>query len=165
MADEKAAKKIEPPNECLSKVRIGGPLAVTDDVLEQAQADLPGLSALFFESIEEDIEALDAKLKEMTDDPDSQKEVLDEIARVAHDVTGNGGTLGYDLLTVVGNQLRHFLENATLPLNELGQEVVELHIYALHAIFTQKLSGDGGDIGAELMSGLTRIIEKWEASA
>jgi hypothetical protein len=42
--------------------------------------------------------------------------------------------------------------------------VVELHIHALQAIFTQKLSGDGGDVGAKLMSGLTRVIDKWEAS-
>ncbi len=165
MADDKGAKKIQPPNQFLDKVKIDGPLAVTDDVLERAQAALPGLSNAFFESIEQDIDALCARLKEMPDEEDAQKEILDEISRVAHDVTGNGGTLGYDLLTIVGNQLGRFLENAPLPLNELGQEVVELHIHALQAIFTQKLSGDGGDVGAKLMSGLTRVIDKWEASA
>ena len=49
-------------------------------------------------------------------------------------------------------------------ITETEVEVLSMHIDALKAISATKIKGDGGPIGQELMSGLKKVIVKYNSA-
>ena len=81
------------------------------------------------------------------------------IFRVAHEIKGQGGSFGYDLMTLIGNQLCHFVEE----LAEAGPsevEVIGLHLDALKLVMAKQMRGDGGRAGQALLQGLEKVVSK-----
>jgi hypothetical protein len=78
---------------------------------------------------------------------------------VAHDIKGQGGSFGYHLMTAVGNQLCRFIENcSTWGPAEL--DAVKVHIDAMKLVIAQRMEGDGGKVGENLVGGLQAVVAK-----
>jgi len=152
------------PDRLKSKVKTGGPWAVTGAVLDKAQKSIDDLSDQFAEQLAVDIADMVAVHGQLVGDDCDPSECLKQMFHIAHNLKGNGGTFGFDLVTDINYLLCRFIERLDLPLPPQSTEVIYLHINALKAVQAQNLTGGGGEVGKSLLNGLEQVIEKWGQS-
>lgn len=94
------------------------------------------------------------------DTPESREPVFKTLSEIAHDLKGQGGTFGYNLISHFGASLYI----ATRPREDYEDsqvEIIKAHIDAMRAVIKGRIKGDGGDIGVELTKTLDAAIEKY----
>ena len=79
---------------------------------------------------------------------------------LAHELRGQGGTFGYPIITRVGEML-YKTTLAPCPTEDRAVKVIKAHVDTMRRVFRDKVTGDGGDIGVELMNELERAIRKY----
>ncbi len=132
-----------------------------DDVPEavrKAEAAVAALAQNFTEWMRAD---LDKALASLADARASQPEngaPLREIFDVCHNIKGQGGTFGYDLITHFGASLCNFIRDAG-PASERKLKVVEAHLTAIRFILDRDIRGDGGQVGKQLQAKLRSLVE------
>jgi hypothetical protein len=84
------------------------------------------------------------------------------VGALAHELKGQGGTFGYPLTSVFGKSLNEFTERET-TVTDNHLEIVKAHIDVMRAVIKDRVSGDGGDVGRELIMVLERAIKKYIA--
>ncbi len=91
------------------------------------------------------------------DDPAGVQSML----RICWDMKGLGGSFGFPLVTEITHFLSNYLEHcANSPETSVSAAVVQPHIDALYVVLSQKIAGDGGAIGRELVRGLETVVLK-----
>lgn len=149
------------PNSLKEKAGGGGFKGTAEiplDLLEEAEQQLER-AALDFTTW-----ALDY-LKKLSDLCDEALEVagkrgkhFQEINLLALELRGQGGTFGYPLITTFGKMLYDTtLEGCREDDNAVG--IVKSHIDSMRAVLREKIAGDGGKIGRELLASLQKAIE------
>jgi len=159
MSDDEEVQVIKPPSTLKSKVGTGGPGAVDLETLEKAEAVIAGLSDSYLEWVEEDLKKLDSAMAKLKAEPDKGKEHLDKVFQISHDIKGQGGSFGYQMMTIIGDQLCRLVEK----MDEAGPaeiKVIDLHIDALKMVIAKRMEGDGGVEGEALFSGLDKVVAK-----
>lgn len=151
-------------NSLIKKVKIGGPSGVTEEVLANAELELQNLSEDYLKHSAEYVLELQSLLAELRSDPSESKKKLEEMYMIAHSLKGNGGTFGFILITNIAHLLCLLLDKVSVPPDEFTLQAIEVHITSLGTVNTNKLSGDGGEIGNSLLDGLDQIHEKWECA-
>lgn len=158
MADDKL-EVINPPNALKEKVGTGGPGAVDLEALERAEQVIAGMTDSYLEWVAEDLKKMDeafARLQAATGD---RKEEMDAIFQVSHDIKGQGGSFGYDLMTAIGNELCRLIEKLeTVGPAEI--EAIKLHIDSLKLVIGQDMKGQGGKEGERILAGLQQVCDK-----
>jgi len=151
---------INPPNRLKAKVRAGGPGAVDADALRRAEAAIANMADQYLEWVVQDLERIGKAFEDLKSA--SQKDFqakLDAIFKVSHDIKGQGGSFGYDMMTSVGNQLCRLIEQSD-PSNPKLIESIGVHIESLNLIISQRITGNGGQVGEQILSGLGKVLEK-----
>lgn len=151
-------KFITPPNTLKGKVTYG-PGGVDLDALERAEAVIANLQGNYLTWVQDDLVKLQQFYDLAKSDEANRPKHVEEIFRVAHDVKGQGGSFDYHLMTAVGNQLCRFIEN-TSPIGAAELNAIKVHIDAMKLIIAQRMEGDGGKVGENLVSGLQAIVAK-----
>ena len=151
---------ITPPNLLKSKVKTGGPGAVDAAALERAEAAISDMTDQYLEWVEQDLLRIedaftDLKAAKSADIP----EKLQVIYQISHDIKGQGGSFGYDMMTAAGNCLCRLIEHAD-PENPKLIDAIEVHIDALKLIISQHIKGDGGNTGKRMLDGLEQVFDK-----
>jgi len=81
------------------------------------------------------------------------------VFQVSHDIKGQGGSFGYDLMTAIGNELCRLIEKADkIGAGEVA--AVKIHIDALKLVIAEDLKGTGGKEGEKMLSGLQQVCDK-----
>ncbi len=160
MADDTRPRMIRPPDNLKRKVIAGGPGAVAPDVLEKAEAAITGLTGNYLQWVEDDLTRIQEAYETLAAASGAEtKAALDKVFLIAHDMKGQGGSFGYDLITIVGNQLCRLIEK----MDEIGRsemEVIRLHVETMKLVITKDMRGDGGPQGAQLLKGLEQVVAK-----
>jgi hypothetical protein len=107
----------------------------------------------------EDMVKLQAALGELIAVEGDQKEQIAKVFQISHDMKGQGGSFGYDLITTIGNGLCRYLEDR----EEVGPaeiEAIKIHVGSMYLVLTQGIKGEGGDAGVQLLNGLEPVIAK-----
>lgn len=156
MNDSDESALIDPPSKLAAKVqkKAGKDL---DDLLANADAEVAKLSSSYTEWVQEDLVNLANALSQARADAPHRKNHLEELYTIAHDMKGQGGTFGYNLITSIGASLCRFVER----LEDAGDrdlEIVSAHIEAMKVVIRQQVQGDGGDIGRKIVVGLERAV-------
>jgi len=166
MADEKngeeqagAATLIEPPKTLQDKVGPPQPGGIDLSALERAEAVISDLSGQYIEWVQEDLKNIQEAFDQLKAQGGTDATLLKKIFSISHDVKGQGGSFGYDLMTTVGNSLCRFTEDKD-SLNPQHLDIVKLHIDTLKLIITQDIQGDGGAMGQKILTGLTLAADK-----
>ena len=152
---------IRPPDTLRSKVTEGGPGAVDLAALERAEEVIASLTDNYLEWVQEDLAKLQKTYDDLaakTDD-EGRKEGAEAVFQIAHDIKGQGGSFGYDLMTVIGNSLCRFIEKS----DEIGPkhvQVVKVHVDSLKLVIAEGMEGDGGAAGEQLLKGLDLVVQK-----
>lgn len=160
MSDDEKARLIKAPTTLNKKVTIGGPGAVDAAALERAEQVITKLAVNYLDWAREDLAKLQSALVKLKSGEGDMSENLDAVFQLSHDIKGQGGSFEYNLMTIIGNQLCRYIEHLGGEATAPQIEVIEIHVNALHAVIKQKLKGDGGPVGDQLLSGLEMVFEK-----
>ncbi len=150
---------IHPPNPLKMKVGVGGPGAVTPEALERAEAVIADLADDYLAWAEEDLTKLQAAMASLKAAEGDNSAEVEAIFQIAHDVKGQGGSFGYQLMTEIGDHLCRFLESLESA-NPAEIDVIGLHIDALRLVISEKMKGDCGKAGNSLYKGLEMVVAK-----
>lgn len=155
MSKENEATYIQPATSLRDKVRsekgADSPIAEMETVIKQM---LPEYEL----RARKDMDALTALHAELEKDQ-SNEELRDKIFKVCHNVKGQGGTFGYDLITTVGNDLCRFIEKP-FPLDDKKIKLIDHHIRAMKMIFEKKMTGDDNAQGNKIVITLREMVSK-----
>ena len=159
MTDD-VSRVFRPPNTLSAKVTKGGPGAVNLATLEKAEQVIADLATNYLEWVEDDLQRLQGAFADLKDGNGDQSLALNKIFELVHDMKGQGGTFGYNLMTVIGDQLCRYIETLDGHASSDAIEVIQLHVDALQVVISQNLSADGGAVGIQLLQGLEQVMAK-----
>lgn len=131
------------------------------DILEQAEQSLERAALDFTTWAQEYLQNLGKLCKEAGDDEIKRISKFSEINNLAHELRGQGGTFGYPLISVFGKMLYDSTREGC-PITDNQVEIVKAHIDAMRAVIRDKVSGDGGQVGKELLASLKEAIRRYE---
>lgn len=153
---------INNPNRLKAKVAGLGnnkPLALDETLVAQADAAIKELEDNYEEWLAADISSLSAAYDAALLQPADCMSHLNEIAEHAHNIKGQAGTFGYDLVAEIANSLNGFADSRQ-ETSAVDLEIISAHIRALRVVHAQQLRGDGGKIGEELMKTLRQVVSQ-----
>ncbi|KJS34831.1 MAG: hypothetical protein VR70_16860 [Rhodospirillaceae bacterium BRH_c57] len=154
---------IQPPNHVKDKVSVTSN-GIDFDTLEKAEQLIAGMQDSYLEWVDEDLRKLQA-LEAQLDGAGPRLQVFKDIYSISHDVKGQGGSFDYPLMTVIGNHLCRYIERlGDVEPSDKNVGVVKVHISALRLVIAQRMSGDGGKMGDNLIRGLEAAINKTTAA-
>jgi chemotaxis protein histidine kinase CheA len=160
MADEKL-EVINPPNTLKEKVGTGGPGAVDMEALKRAEEVIAGMTDSYLEWVAEDLKKIDAAYQKLKAAPGGKKE-LDAVFQVSHDIKGQGGSFGYDLMTAIGNELCRLIERVD-KVGPAELEAIRIHIDSMKLVMGNDMKGQGGKAGEQMLAGLQKVCDKLTA--
>ena len=127
--------------------------------MEQAEAALAEMAEDYPDWVSGLIDQLSDQHRRCVDTPEERKIYFEEINRIAHDMKGQGGTFGYPLITSFSDSLYGFSYSKGV-LTDNHVELIKAHIDSMRAVISNRVKGDGGEIGKQLTEGLNQAIEK-----
>lgn len=161
MADEDKPQIITPPDTLKAKVSVGGPNAVDMDALERAEQVIANMADNYIDWVEEDLKKISGAFGRLTENEGDRAKDLERVFAVAHDMKGQGGSFGYELITAIGNNLCRLLErfdDSVTP--QVQNEAIRIHIEAMKLIINNRMKGDGGPQGAAILDGVEKMVLK-----
>lgn len=156
---QKKGEFIDPPNFLKMKVGTGG---FDKQAIKEAEVAVQALGQKMYEQwADKDLARMRAVFDELRgaslDDPAGLQTML----RICWDMKGLGGTFGFPLISEITHFLSNYLEHClNNPEVHVSSAVVQPHIDALYVVLSQKIDGDGGAIGRELVRGLETVVLK-----
>ena len=123
------------------------------DAVREAEAAIAALAENFTEWMRADLDKALAALADAKDSQPDNAGQLREIHHICHDIKGQGGSFGYDLITDVGGSLCNYIRDAG-PASGPMLKVVEAHLIAIKFILDRDIRGDGGAVGEQLRAKL-----------
>lgn len=131
------------------------------EALESAMAELDKFAEDYPDWVQGQVRELYDELSKARDKEDNRRAAeLKRINEIAHDMRGQGGTFGYPLVTTVADSLYKFT-GARATSSEDHLEIVKSHIDTMNAVIRERVEGDGGILGRELLTALEKAIEKF----
>lgn len=130
--------------------------------LEQAQAAIADLADQYIGWVTDDLARLRQAVAPLATGAFSDPAIGEQIKAafdVAHDIKGQGGTFGYPLVTDVANLLCRYLEQARKS-GHVDREVVDSHVEALETLIENRIAGNAGELGAEILESLKEAAAK-----
>jgi hypothetical protein len=137
---------------------VNGEQEVDQEMVDKAEAVIAGLRSAYLDWVAEDMRKLNDLLAQVSAAPVERRSALMKaIFTIAHDVKGQGGSFGFDLMTQVGNQLCRTVEcRDDWP--DQALILVRRLLDGMGIILAQSLSGDGGDAGRALITDLRQAV-------
>jgi len=159
MSSEKV-EIINLPNKLRKKVTIGGPNSVSPEVLERAEKAIQILKKDYLNWVEDDLKKIDIAYHKLLLNPENDV-LLQNVYKVAHDIKGQGGSFGYDMMTEIGQSLCQLIEKMkTIGPNEL--EIIGVHTDAMGVVIHDRIERTGGDTATAMLKGLEKVCIKYK---
>lgn len=128
------------------------------DAVRDAEAAVAALADSFLEWITEDIDRAKKALAEAQDKPGDNQPLIRAIFEVVHNVKGQGGSFGYDLLTKIGGSLCDYLRVESASADEKQLKVIAAHFAAIDFVLEKNIQGSGGAIGDQLIGKVSQLV-------
>lgn len=156
--------RILPPDYSL-KEKIGMNVNLRDiftpERIAQAQKSIDDSQAEFVNWAQKDLVDLEHTYRHIAENPEAAPDSRTEkIRKIAFSLKCQSGTFGYPL----GSEVARSLYKYTTDHGRFTSEnivVLRKHIDALQVILQQNIQGEGGTMGAELMTGLEKLVAKF----
>ncbi|MDP2123790.1 MAG: Hpt domain-containing protein [Parvibaculum sp.] len=123
-------------------------------LIAQAEAAVEALRDTYRTQLADDVAALEEVWARFEGGAPAD-ESLRELHGIAHNIKGQGGSFGYDLVTDIGASFCDYLRSGSRVSPE-ERNIVHMHIRMLKTVSENNISGDGGETGR-------RIAEKLDA--
>ena len=129
-----------------------------DAAVAAAEAAVAALSENYVVWVADDLTAARAAFVKAHETLPDNSEAVAEIFRIGHNVKGQGGFFGYQLMTNIGASLCDYIRDGA-PVSQARLKVIEAHLAALEFVIERKIEGDGGEAGQGLIDKLKGFIE------
>lgn len=137
---------------------------ISSEKLAEAQAHLEKMAEDYPDWVSQLISDLSEQHRRCVDTPEKRRTYFEELRRIAHDMRGQGGTFGYPLISQMAESLYQFTgPNSGMTDNHV--EIIKAHIDAMRVVIKDRVKGDGGEVGAQLLESLDQAIKKYESRA
>ncbi len=160
MSEEAEAAKIEfiqPPDTLKTKVKVTGASGGIDRLaIQRAENALNELSGQFEDWLDTELARLQAARKRAHDEGLSEP-VNEELFRAAHDLKGQGDTLGYPLVTTVCTSLCKLLDAAP-DKSRIPLTLVDQHVFAAMAVKREQMKTADHALGAAVAERLLDVV-------
>lgn len=133
--------------------------AFDPDLLKAAEDKIQDMASDYADWVTQSIEELVQAHHRALEDLEDAGPHMVTIADIAHELRGQGGIFGYPLMTQFGKSLFEITNGnptVTAPLLDL----INAHIDLIKVVVKQKVKGDGGDVGKQLMTSLAQAKKK-----
>lgn len=127
--------------------------------LEEAEEQLQRDALDFTEWAHDYLKRLSRLCSRALKKEEGRRKYFEEINVLAHELRGQGGTFGYPLITTFGKML-YDTTGTRCREDDNAVEIVKAHIDAMRAVLRDKVSGDGGQIGRELLASLEAGVKR-----
>jgi chemotaxis protein histidine kinase CheA len=128
-----------------------------DDAVASAQAAVAGLSDKYIGWVNDDLKRLDAAISRLVQAENAA--TLRAVYDVAHDIKGQGSTFGYGLVTEIAHRLCRYVD-AAAQRRKVDRTVIDAHVTALRTVVDNRIQGDAGELGAEILRALEEAAQK-----
>ena len=108
----------------------------------------------------EDIDKLDSQLRDAEPTSGNGKATLAEAFKIVHDMRGQGGSFGYPLITRISGSFCRFLESVN-DVTPQALAISNAHAKALRTVLENRISGNGGEMGDKIATGLEKAAAKY----
>ena len=138
-----------------------GDIAVSEDMLSEAENVIANMANEYITWVKDDISRLDGFFEQFIQKQDVTS--LHELFEISHDMKGQGGSFGYNLITTVTGSLCKVIEalqKKAPPYDEKEISAIKVHIDAIKLVAGEHIKGDGGDIGRQLVEGIDAVKRK-----
>jgi CheY-like chemotaxis protein len=133
---------------------------IDPDLLKAAEDKIAEMEGDYSDWVAETIEELSQAHHRALEDPGNAVGQLRIINRVGHELRGQGGIFGYPLMTQFGKSLYDVTgEDARIGASLL--DLIDAHIDLIRIVTKQKIKGDGGAIGKQLLGSLVEARKKF----
>ncbi len=133
-----------------------------EDLLSEAEEALNEMAEEYPDWVMSIIDELFEVHRRCVDDEVNRKSYFERINSIAHDMKGQGGTFGYQLITDFAEGLYNFTAKGS-GVSDSHVEIIKAHIDAMRVVIRDRIEGDGGEIGKELKKGLELSVQKYSA--
>ena len=127
-----------------------------------AESRLAELSEGYEDLVARDIERMGALLEAAWRKPAGRGSERVAMFDICHNLKGQGGTFGYDLLTRIGASLCDFLRRRD-DLNDTELGVVRLHVAALDVVVQRRIKGAAKKLADSMQAKLDQAIAQAES--
>ena len=121
------------------------------DPIKDAEAAVAALADSFLKWITADIDKANQALAAAQGKPGDNQPEPREIFGVVHNVKGQGGSFGYDLLTKIGGSMYDYLRSETASASDKQLKAVAAHFAAMDFVLEKNIQGSGDDVGTQLI--------------
>lgn len=152
-----------PPNAIKRKIGAGAgsrTAGIDPELIEMAEAQVGEMEDDYADWVRETVAVLAREQRRAVDDPVRARRRYRAINRLALELRGQGGMFGYALVTEFGASL-HACTAGTPRITPNHLDLVKAHIDGIRVVVNQKITGDGGAVGKELLVSLARAKEKY----
>ncbi len=146
-----------PPNTLRQKVGTGG---FRKALIAEAQALIDSGMMDFGPHAEELLQSFERALDAAIRRDIAGRDVIQTIITPIVDLKGTGAMFGYGLVSDIAAVALDFLELLD-EINDDAVEIITVHHEALQVIIRNRLAGDGGIQGHELVEELSRACERY----
>lgn len=134
-------------------------IAFDEELMAKAMAILDDMAEEYPDWVADLIQQLAEVHRRCVDTPEQRFQHFEQLHAIAHDMRGQGGTFGYPLMSSFADGLYEFTGVSTAT-SDKNVEIIKAHIDAMRVVIKERISGDGGDIGKQLATGLEAAIKK-----
>jgi len=153
------------PNHLKEKAGGGGfkgPVEMPLDLLEEAEQQLERAALDFTTWAQDYLGKLSELCTKALAEETGRAKHFGDINLLALELRGQGGTFGYPLISTFGKMLYDStLEGCSE--DDQAVEIVKAHIDVMRAVLREKVAGDGGKLGRELLASLKQAVKSKEA--
>ena len=150
-------KIINPPNTIATRVSGSGPMS--ESMQKKAESVLKKHAETFSGNAKTEVEELSNAVDELAKNLDSHGEYTNRIFQISHNIRGQGGTFGYDLITDIAASLCNYVEELE-SCDDDALKLIRAHIDAMRAVIMEDATGGGGKIGQEISKSLNLAVTK-----
>ncbi|NQV59912.1 MAG: hypothetical protein HQ502_09605 [Alphaproteobacteria bacterium] len=150
-------EEIDVPNTLLEKVGPG--VGASAIALKRAERVVERMKEAYEERMGLEIDELVSSYEEMQA---AGTYDLDLLHDRAHEIRGEAGTFGYDLVSDIGRLFCELLS----PMDAVGTNerlAISAHLNAMQTVVSQKVKGAGPEVAKQIVAGLNAIVEKSRA--
>lgn len=142
-------------------IEVPAELLINPLTVAQSEDEIARAQEEFLKTIMKDVDAMQAAYHALIQSPDNAARLVKSIQDAAESVKSRAGIFGYIRATEVASQLYNFCRRYYDRNNKYHLIILEKHIQTIAVIFAGKVTGDGGEVGSELMRDLARLIQKY----
>jgi len=149
------------PNNLKGKFSTGNAVGTIDPgLLEAAEEHLQSMEDDYADWVADNIKEMLTHYEALKNEPVNPWRHLTELGRIAHQLRGQGGTFGYNLITIFGKSLVD-CTSVKRDIDDNLLDFIKAHIDAVQAVLRDSIRGHGGPIGEELVKMLDKAREKY----